>query len=659
MLTHLFIILLLAISATNVFAQEKPKSQELGFARHFAEDYLNERGTENYRLQLELEEYTDRLLFFNDMRNSVFLLMARDEYAGLLNNQVLAFSIGVPHSKARETETFMHLYHYYDELIKDMAEDKVPREQKADEVKLRIQPMLFNIRWQQFLMDDVFEGQTEPVLSGCGAVAVGQLMKYYEWPKTVTGNFCYKDTKGNLRSVTMDNTPIDWSKIDNIYRYNNAQSKSLEPLMKRVSPALKVDFGNKTTTNWSRYMKRAMVMNFGYSPGMFLVNREFVDEATMINLIREELKAGGPSILAGGHHQFVCDGAYDDFLHLNMGWGGSYDGWYRFPVVRKEINMKAFIETALLNIIPQESPGIRKTIVVEKPGTLSSLLTEEECPRISALKVAGRINGADIRLLRRMAGALEVEDYSSWKGILTHLDLSDAKIVTDTVPYRVIDAKIINYWTNVKGKRYEFSKITKEEWETFCKDGGNDTRIYTIVPKDSTYLIIPKTNEDEIGFYMFENCDNLQQIFLPKDTRAIALRSFGDCRCLKEVTLPSGVQVFHANGLADCTSLETIKVCSGSPVLKQQEYINSGKMFGCHPNLRMVVDEALETYSQYHDRIFEENKKAMIANRSGKPSNVKFTPNPKAQGAPMGATVVSHYKMVNGKRVLVGREVKK
>ena len=35
---------------------------------------------------------------------------------------------------------------------------------------------------------------------------------------------------------------------------------------------------------------------------------------------------------------FVCDGMYADFLHLNMGWGGSYDGWYRFPIVRKDIN---------------------------------------------------------------------------------------------------------------------------------------------------------------------------------------------------------------------------------------------------------------------------------------------------------------------------------
>lgn len=650
---------MLAISATNIFAQQRPKSQELGFARHFAEDYLNARGTKNYILKLELEEYTDRLLFFNDMRNSVFLLMARDEYADMLNDQVLAFSIGVPHSKARETETFMHLYHYYDELIKDMAEGKVSREQKTDKVTLRIQPMLFNIRWQQFLMDNVFEGQTEPVLSGCGAVAVGQLMKYYEWPKTVTGNFSYKDSKGNLRSVTMDNTPIDWSKINNIYRYSDTNPKTLEPLMKRVSPALKVDFGNKNTMNWSRFMKRAMVMNFSYSPCMFLVERDFVDEATMIHLIREELKAGGPTLLAGGHHQFVCDGAYDDFLHLNMGWGGSYDGWYRFPVVRKEINKKAFIETALLNIMPQETPGIRKTIVVEKPGTLDSLLTEEECPRISALKVAGKINGADIRLLRRMAGALEVKDYSSWKGMLTHLDLSDAKIVTDTVPYRVIDAKIINYWTNVKGKRYELSKMTKEDWEAFCKNGGNNTRIYTIVPKDTTYLIIPKTNEDEIGFYMFENCENLQQIILPKDTRAIALRSFGDCRCLKEITLPSGMQIYHNYGFADCTSLETIKVCSGSPILRFQEYVNGGKVAGCHPNLRMVVDETLETYSQYHDRTIKEKQAKARTAQPAKPSNAKYNRNPKTIAAPMGATLVSHYKMVNGKRVLVGREVKK
>lgn len=612
---HIFclsvVVLFVMMLTLNVSAADKPKATEISFARHFAEDYLSERGAESYRLNLLLEEYTDRLFFFNDMRNHVFLLMARDEYAEMLNDQVLAFSIGVPHSKARETETFMHLYNYYDNLIKDMAEGRVPKEQKQDKVRLRIQPMLYKIRWRQFLMNDVFEGQTEPVLSGCGAVAVAQLMKYYEWPKVVSGDFTYKDTKNNLRTIKMDGTKIDWNATKGVYLYNDPQAKTLDPLMKRVAMALKVDFGNKNTTNWSKYIKRAMTMNFGYSPGMFLVSRDDVDEATMIHLIREELKAEGPSILSGGHHQFVCDGAYDDFLHLNMGWSGSYDGWYRFPVVRKEINKNSFIDTALLNIIPEETPGISKSITVETPGTLSDVLKEEECCRISSLKVSGKLNGADIRLIRRMAGALEVKDYSGWKGILKTLDLGDASIVSDTVPYFIIDAKRIHYTQVVNGTTYRFDRITDEEWATFCKSGRNNTSAYTIEKRDSTYLIRTKTLENNIGMYMFERCENLQHIVMPKNTRTISLRAFGECRALKEVTLPSGVRNVHG-AFPECISLETVKVCSDSPLLQYKDKINEGTenmLFPqCNPNLRMVVDNTLETYIESCERLDAERR---------------------------------------------------
>ena len=86
-------LILLLFSALS-FAIEKPSNQEIGFARLSAEEYLNERGA-TMQMKLQLEEYTERLFFFNDLNTHTFLLMARDDYASLLNDQVLAFSIGV------------------------------------------------------------------------------------------------------------------------------------------------------------------------------------------------------------------------------------------------------------------------------------------------------------------------------------------------------------------------------------------------------------------------------------------------------------------------------------------------------------------------------------------------------------------------------------
>lgn len=609
-LRWIFTLLILLLCSVYGAAQEKPKSSEISFARHYAEDFLNENGANLSQMKMVLELYTDRLMFFNDMQNHMFLLMARDEYAKYLNEQVLAFSIGVPHSKAVNNETFMRMYRYYDRLILDMATGKVPKERKEDNPRIGLRPMLYNIRWNQIPLNSVFDGQTEPVLAGCGAVAVGQIMKYYECPKVIKGDYCYRDTKKNLRTVKMDGTTIDWSSINNIYRYSDTKRPTLEPLMKMVSKAVMSDYGTNVTTTWTYNLKRAMITNFGFSPAMFTVSSSSVDEATMIKLIREELKNGRPNILVGGQHIFVCDGAYEDFLHLNMGWGGSYDGWYRFPVVQKEVSDNTFIKSAILNIIPLEGETeMHKTVNVITPGTLATLLTEEECSKITSLKVTGSINGADIRLIRRMAGVTEPADFLSWHGVMTSLDLADATIVNDTVPYFVIDARKINYNITVNRKHYSFRNITDKEWQTFCADNGNKTQSYDIIRQYSTYLIKTKTVENQIGMYMFEWCYNLRHIILPRNIERISLRSFADCRCLLDITLPSVTSFVHINAFNNCISLETVKVCGDSPLLqKLNKTDNEGKkvyFYHCNPTLQVVADTTMETYASAYNKLIE------------------------------------------------------
>lgn len=661
-----FILLMLS---TLSFAIEKPSANEIGFARLAAETFLNERGA-TMQMNLQLEEYTERLLFFNDMKTHSFLLMARDDYASLLNDQVLAFSIGVWHSKARENETFMHMFAYYDNLIKDMHEGRIPNEQPSERPNIYIRPMLNSIRWYQAKFDDLLDGQNRPCLYGCGAVAVGQLMKYYEWPDKAKGKFCYIDPARKFRSINLEGATTTWGNINNIYNIYNVRNAALDTLMKRVGHAICSHYGHDGTSSNPHHFKRALVRNFGYSPAMFLVNSACVNEYTMVNLIRNDLSQGCPCILTGGHHVFVCDGMFADFLHLNMGWGGSFDGWYRFPVVRKDINEYSFITTALLNVFPDDAvTHISRTINVETPGTLPSLLTEKDYSSISSLKIIGKINGADIRLIRRMAGSYEPCDYFSWKGILTSLDLSEATIVTDTVPYVIVNANAVRYNTNVKGRHYDFADMTDSDWLAFCEAKANDVRKYRIVREDSIYYIHPKTCEGQIGLYMFENCDNLRQIILPKNTYRICLRAFSGCCALEEIVLPTGVNGIENHSFAHCMSLEKITVCSDSPMLSLQQYVgninNNPIFYDCNPRIQMVTDTTMQTYADYMKQKEElrnaKREQEYARARAEADKKVLTYTNKKKDTirAPMGTKVISTYKMVKGKRVLVGRKTVK
>ena len=70
-------------------------------------------------------------------------------------------------------------------------------------------------------------------------------------------------------------------------------------------------------------------------------------------------------------------------------------------------------------------------VKVKEPGTLSSLLTQAQQDTCQYLVVSGKLNSADIKVLRKMAGAES-------SGRLKALDLKDATIVSGEEPYLTI-----------------------------------------------------------------------------------------------------------------------------------------------------------------------------------------------------------------------------
>lgn len=72
-------------------------------------------------------------------------------------------------------------------------------------------------------------------------------------------------------------------------------------------------------------------------------------------------------------------------------------------------------------------------VTVEKPGTLSSLLTPAQISGTKHLVVKGKLGGADISLIRLMAGRNMKGGYAA--GQLRQVDMRDVSFVSDGVPY--------------------------------------------------------------------------------------------------------------------------------------------------------------------------------------------------------------------------------
>lgn len=77
------------------------------------------------------------------------------------------------------------------------------------------------------------------------------------------------------------------------------------------------------------------------------------------------------------------------------------------------------------------------TVKVGKAGTLGSLLTREQQDTCTSLAIKGKLNSADIKVLRCMAGG---EDGDGRGGVLSFLDLSCARMVSSDENYMVLDA---------------------------------------------------------------------------------------------------------------------------------------------------------------------------------------------------------------------------
>jgi len=89
--------------------------------------------------------------------------------------------------------------------------------------------------------------------------------------------------------------------------------------------------------------------------------RLLVDEPDLFPSLAADMKAGRPAHLAVvdpgwtmGHNVVVDGYNSDDDYHLNFGWGGSYNGWYRLP---EEIPYGlTVIEGVILDIAPAATP---------------------------------------------------------------------------------------------------------------------------------------------------------------------------------------------------------------------------------------------------------------------------------------------------------------
>lgn len=171
--------------------------------------------------------------------------------------------------------------------------------------------------------------------AGCVATAMGQIMKYWNYPDTGRGANTYNSQYGELS--------VDFSQHH--YLWNNmppdAASDEVAKLLYHVGVSVEMNYTAHESAAYSYKVRDALADHFKYSFRTKYNNISNASEQQIIAMMLEELYAGRvmyyggcPDVPSGNNpcHAFVVDGymsyAGHYIFHFNFGWSGNYNGYF-------------------------------------------------------------------------------------------------------------------------------------------------------------------------------------------------------------------------------------------------------------------------------------------------------------------------------------------
>lgn len=203
---------------------------------------------------------------------------------------------------------------------------------------------------------------SERSVTGCGPTAIAIAMRYREWPAAGTGvvpDYKVEVYDEDYNVVGYNSFPgrtlgvaYDWSSMPLTDGYFAAwSSKAKEQvarLMADIGAATKAKYSSEATGIYDDDVPPALSAYFGYDKSVDAVFRADWDTGEILYtasqwlaLVKEEVASNGPTIFAGSDdqygHMFVLDGyTTEDFFHVNWGWGGYSNGYYKIDALEPE-----------------------------------------------------------------------------------------------------------------------------------------------------------------------------------------------------------------------------------------------------------------------------------------------------------------------------------
>jgi len=220
----------------------------------------------------------------------------------------------------------------------------------ASDVKTPIEPLVM-AQWDQgapYNNQVANYHSSGDAATGCTATAMAQVMYYTAKQAGLTTTYpladipAYVSEKGNNIPGFSAGEAIHWDKMRDTYTQedNDEGATAVATLMRCCGASLKTNYGYVSGAMASN-IAPALITYFGYETTAKYKTRSFYSYANWIDMLYHELQQGRPILYDGystsSGHEFVCDGYQgEDYFHINWGWGGMSDGYFKLSVLDPE-----------------------------------------------------------------------------------------------------------------------------------------------------------------------------------------------------------------------------------------------------------------------------------------------------------------------------------
>lgn len=257
-----------------------------------------------------------------------------------------------------------------------------------EETKASVDPMI-TTTWNQSPYYNAFcpydSANNGLAVSGCTATATAQIMNHFAHPATGYGSCSYTHPRLGLLSADYGSTTYQWDSMPaELNDYSSAaQIEAVATLIYHIGVSVSMDYsalgsGGKTASygyGGEPSSENALKYNFKYSPYIWTAFQIDYTASEWKNLMKNELNNGRPILYAGydkrqAGHAFVLDG-YNNlgFFHINWGWGGTADGYFKITELNPSPNGVSYynfnyFSTATIGIEPYEGFNTNGTTTV-------------------------------------------------------------------------------------------------------------------------------------------------------------------------------------------------------------------------------------------------------------------------------------------------------